>query len=848
MTDKYNYGKCHVFTSKTDDTDICIRAGKGENLILEDVTLSGTTSINVGSNTQVIYNNGTSLIGSQNFTYDQTDLFVAGGIKTGNIYGSTTTNTLGYNEIYRGTAPFSCVTTETANFDDLGTDVVMARSDNLVAWACPKPDDGGASVWSETSPSVFSEYTADLLTYSALTTGAGTKFIALNEDADLLVITNGDITNGIANTWTRSGDTWSLEPGSLVSISACRASGTRLFSYNYSSNFRTHTWNGSSWVLEQAILTPNLPQNFNLDYPIAIDNTRLAFSYGSNTYLYTYNGSWVLSQTIALGAISIDYYNNILTHLTTTTLRIYESGSLTATFTITNCTHCCTNGTYVFVITSTGVIRIYRKVGSVWTVSVNTYTLTGGGKMSASSDYLAVGAPTIGTYGTGYIFKIETYSNEPVLINTIDLVDSNSRISINSSSGITTGNDLYLTSLVSRSLATNTLGKIIPSGWMSKGIFVPAGWGSNIKGALASSNSSLANIAFIGDSITLGYDSSNFYTTSYVSLVRTALQSIYGNGGTGFLGVNASTFYGLYTAANTNCTKSGSWTETWDQGGCANYGFYTLSGGNTFTFTNVIGTSISVFYARSEYSGTFSISVNGGTAVVVNAYDANPANRASTPYTFTGLSAGPHTVVVTSIGVTLIYGVRGFNSTGITCDNFGVSAQTSGSFLRSSAVVYNNPIDASGGQDFPCNLFVYALAVNDCNNQSGAATSADAYLANVLTVIKRIREGSNFNRNGQTDILFFMPHIGKWQSTGPDYYAMMSRLEGLLISYNVAYINMSAIYNNSWKQAFDNNIWANHSPRNGSGLPGNDSVHPCNIGSQAYANAIISLLNNTVSY
>lgn len=431
MSSRRYDGYRHVFFNESGN-EVIIEPKQGQTLTING-NVTGSIA-DVGSNTQVIYNNNGTLSGSSNFSFENNKLFISDGVETGNIYGSTTTDASGYNEIYRGTAPFSCVTTQTANLDNLGNDVVFSREDYFALFACPKPNDGGVSLWEEDGVSNFVEYTANVLTYSGLTTGAGTKFCALNENGDLLVLTNGDEVDGQGTTWTRSGATWTRALSVLNNISACRISGTTMLSYTYTSNFRTHTWNGSSWTLQGTLMTNNLSASFSLDYPIAIDNTRLAFSYGSNTYLYTYSGSWALSQTIALGAISIDYYNNILTHLTTTTLRIYEFGSLTATFPITNCTYCCTNGTYVFVITSTGVIRIYHKVSGVWTVSVNTYTLTGGGKMSASGDYLAVGAPTIGTYGTGYIFKIETYTNGPFLVgNNIDLIDGSNRISITAS-------------------------------------------------------------------------------------------------------------------------------------------------------------------------------------------------------------------------------------------------------------------------------------------------------------------------------------------------------------------------------------------------------------------------------
>ena len=398
--------------------------------------------------------------------------------------------------------------------------------------------------------------------------------------------------------------------------------------------------------------------------------------------------------------------------------------------------------------------------------------------------------------------------------------------------------------IISRILGTNSSGIVIPNGSQSLGIYVPKGWGSNWKTALTNTGSTLASISFIGDSITQGYDSSNFTTKSYVSLVRTTLQSTYGNGGSGYQSSRWSEYDGSYTSTQTKVASTGTWSVSNPGSGPANYSRFSNNNGATMTFSYVQGTKITVYYALATNGGTFTVSIDGGTAVSTN---SNSGSAGIGTYTVSGLSNTTHSVVITctsasTLVYTLIFGVRGYHTSGVTCDNFGISARTSGGFLANPSVIYGNQIDWSGGSSFPCNLFVYALNVNDAHNLTNAATSAEVYMTNVLSVIKRIRDYSGYTGLGNVDILFFMPHIGQWQLTGPEYYSMCRNLESACISLNCAYINMAAIYKNSWNYANSQNLWSDG--HTGTGASGTDEVHPGDTGHQLYANALLSVIND----
>lgn len=895
----YHDGEEHIFYSDRSNT-IRIKAAEGQTLIIDGVGGSGGAGESI--NTQVIYNSEEVLTGNSNFTYDGDYLTVSDtGIKTKALFGITSGN---FNEIDRGNPPQSVVSTQTSVMRSLGTDVSMSRNANYSAFACPfyifGGSFGGVSMWNESAPGsvTFDQYISGILTYANFTLEATVKFCSVNEDASLMILTDGgnhSTNQSTQTTWERSGALWT-SVSDVPKVSACKISGTRMLSYDYNSNFSVYNYSTGVWSLMNNLMINGLGTNFNLDYPMAIDVNRLAFYYSGNIYLYSFAGTWILSQTIATSCVSLDYYNDVLVNIGSS-LNIYEAGVLTYSDTVSGALSVCYNGTYVFVGTSTSIF-IYSKVIGIWTKSTNSTSVTGLKKMACNANFLTVGCPTIGAYGTGYIYQIIPFVSGNVIINTLNLVNSSQKIeaiapegiilnsasgniniigrdsvdvssnsgninisgsdgiilsssnylSLNPLLGTSTDYPLYLNTLTNRSLSTNYAGLVRSNGWISKGIFVPPGWGTNLKNALLGSDTTLANIAFIGESITQGYDASNFGTTSYVSRVRIGLQNSFEDGGSGYVSVRNSIYDGSYTSTQTNCSKSLNWTAIQNSGGPANFLLSSAVNGSTITFTNVIGTRIRLFYGRDLNGGNFTVSIDGGTAVTVN----SNGTAFVAVYTVTGLSFVPHTVVITcqsAPSLTLIYGVRGFHTQGVTCDNFGIAEQTSGSLLLSTgAVQYGNVADWSGGINFQAKLVVYAIGLHDAKGLSGGATTADNYLTNFLTWAKRVREGQIYNQSGgRVDLMFFSPHIGQWQNpASPEYYLMMNRIESILMTYNIAYINMSTIYNNSYKDALSASLWSNG--HTGTGAAGSDAVHPGNVGSQIYADAILSVINTTKDY
>ncbi len=429
MSSKYYDGTNHIFYSET-GPDVTIKAKSGQTL-----TFEGSLSASVGSPTDIIYNDAGTLTGSPNFTYDGTDVFLAGNLETSHLVGAEYSDQLGHNEIYRGIDPQTVVSPDTVYSRNLGNDVCMSKGSNTVVYACPypTPGSGGAiSVWSE-SGGTFSYYDDSLLNSNISNTNV--KFCAINEDGDLTACVSGDLGFGNMTTFTLDGlGMWNYA-GDLGSVSAMRISNDRVFLYDYLSNFKTYIRFAGTWAPESSIQLNDLPVDRNLDYPIAIDNTTLAFSYGSITKVFKYTSSWALSATLSYASIDMDYCANVCVLLQTSAIRIFENEVLIRTISVANGVHITTNGTYIFVVTSSSVIKIYSKIDGIWSKSVNDYQALGNGKMSANADYLSMGVPTLGTYGTAFIWKIEPYADAPFLIgNDIDLI-TNEDINISSENG-----------------------------------------------------------------------------------------------------------------------------------------------------------------------------------------------------------------------------------------------------------------------------------------------------------------------------------------------------------------------------------------------------------------------------
>jgi hypothetical protein len=656
---KFYNGTHHIFYSDDVDTNVYLKAADGQTLVIEGVTNAFT-----GTDTQIAYNKEDAMVGNANLTFDETYLSALGGIKTTTMNGVVQTDDLDYNEIYRGTNPQDIVSTQTTHARALGTDVTMAKNVNYVAYACPyyvaSASKGCMSIWNESSPSTFSEYTSSILTFSNFTLDATVKFCSVNENADLAVLTDGSEI-GVLTTFTRSGATWSVI-GNTNNFSAGKLSGTRLFYYDYNSNFSTRTYSGGIWTYEQSILPLGFGLFYGLDYPIAIDNTRLAFCVGNFTYLYSLSGTWILSATItSFTSISMDYYNNLLVLMSATTMRIYESGILTATFTVSGAKRVCTNGTYVFANDTTGNIFIYSKVVGVWTKSVNSYLLTGSNKMSANANFLSVGLPTVGTYGSAKIFEIVTYVNTGSIVNVINLLDTGNKVSVIASGGLEINDD------------TNILAKLT-----------------------------------VQDEITVGSGTVGFPAINFAGSTSSGMYS----SGLNTVDFATNGISRLKIASNGLLTTAGS--HTLDSSGSVlrNYGTTestsTITGATIFTgglgvaktiFCNNISTPLSAFkycfryktttqYINAGITGTVEYDILGSNSIVGLSYSAG---------VFT-TSIGGKFLITTSVymasgGYMSVYGRVGINGTAGVWHGIAGSQSISNSGISSSCILSLGPND-----------------------------------------------------------------------------------------------------------------------------------------------------------
>jgi lysophospholipase L1-like esterase len=372
---------------------------------------------------------------------------------------------------------------------------------------------------------------------------------------------------------------------------------------------------------------------------------------------------------------------------------------------------------------------------------------------------------------------------------------------------------------------TGTIGNLTVNGQLIKdnvttsGVYFPTNWGVNWKSKLSNTATSNATIAILGDSITYGFDASDLTTrtsgNSYSGVLRNSLQSLYGDGGSGYISVNMGLGFGTigsYTSANTGVSTTGTWT-TQSGDGPASANIYTNTLNSTATFAYVRGSTIVVYFSYAPNVGTFTVTIDGTNMGTVTATSGSFSIGTSS-YT---VSAGTHTVLITSTssgasGYVSLFGVRGTNPTGVIVDNYGYSGQTSGGVLtgNNGSFGYGGVVPYSGGNSMRCDLFIYALGVNDARALSGYATTADIYGSNVSTTFEYIRNNPAFTSTGSTDIMIMMPHIGTSQSTGPNYYLLMERAMSMASSYGGAFVSMGTIYKNSYNNFYTMNGFVLH--------------------------------------
>ena len=456
MSTSTYFADTHVFTSRSDNSIIRIIPGAGETLFIE-----GVTSGAAGDDQEVQFNDNGILAGDPTFVFDGTGLSVPA------IYGTQDSDLEGYNEIYRGPGPQIVTSGYTLQLRYLGQDIGMARNVNYIAYAAPNyiPGNsyGGVSVFKETA-GIFAE--TDYLSIMNFTLDADTTYCAINENADMICFPSKD-DYCFMSTYSRSGVTWtgvdSFNEAYGVKLHSSGVGVARMLCYDLHSTFVIRNWTGGhNWNVIQTLYTSGAASGYN-DWPMAFNPYAAIISYSNNIRIYIKATTYDLTYNFNVTNLTdMDNYGTIFCFIANGVLWIYESFVYITNITLANSTNCCTNGTYIFVSTSTNIIYIFSKILGVWTASYNTTTYTGSKRMACNATYLTVGAPLVGSNGQAAIYTIVPYTQTSLHLTTIDMLNPSNQIEIISPAGIfissgslTVTGDITLTNLTSSGTVTS---------------------------------------------------------------------------------------------------------------------------------------------------------------------------------------------------------------------------------------------------------------------------------------------------------------------------------------------------------------------------------------------------------
>ncbi|MGI5408740.1 SGNH/GDSL hydrolase family protein [Streptomyces chartreusis] len=374
-------------------------------------------------------------------------------------------------------------------------------------------------------------------------------------------------------------------------------------------------------------------------------------------------------------------------------------------------------------------------------------------------------------------------------------------------------------------------------------VYVPPGWGKRWFAARDAAGSSLARIVTVGGSATAGFYASNPRTKSWPGLIASALQAVYGDGGSGFqssalspaiLSGSDATALAAWQTAGAVVGQTGSWTQGGSFFGPGGHYQYSDVTGATLTF-KARGTTVRIYTVTG--SGTrpaMLYSIDGAADVSV----AQPSGTAAIQVTtITGLSNAEHTVVLkvgtASSGQYLsVCGVSGEKASGVLVHNLAVAGATSARYGTSHLSTGLNAT-YNGGVDFPADLCIWSAAPNDAS----ANNTADVWSGNVARWIRAIRDNSP--ATGDVDIMFALPHFGRHESTNFKYQDYVRAARGLCDVYGAAFVNWWGLGLNSWENWNAKGYWGTNA---GTGAAGTDTVHLSDAGFQYMADTILPLL------
>jgi lysophospholipase L1-like esterase len=369
---------------------------------------------------------------------------------------------------------------------------------------------------------------------------------------------------------------------------------------------------------------------------------------------------------------------------------------------------------------------------------------------------------------------------------------------------------------------------------------VPAGWGDRWRAARDAAAVGLVRVVVLGDSIAAGTLAGERHTM-FPGRIRTALQAAHGDGGSGWASKTTwalGAFGGPGDPAGEHMTDDGGWTNVFPSGpGGIHQRPTSTAAGATATYHAVRGETIDIVTRRGPGLGTIRVQVDGDTPTDHPQANATADTRRETVRS--GLAAGPHEVVITSLpgGDSRFGGLYAYNDTGIVVDNISC---TGTAWQRAASTI---PLNATSngltttvlqetftGMATPVDLLIVALGVNDLQGVDPVRETMWDQFGGLYALSRSIGPTAG----EPPEIVVVGQHFGKLDTEvigndGPRVYAMLRQLAD---SLSAPFVDVWGLGRHSW------DYWSSL----GHWLFGSDSVHLDASGGEAMAAPIIDLL------
>ena len=251
---------------------------------------------------------------------------------------------------------------------------------------------------------------------------------------------------------------------------------------------------------------------------------------------------------------------------------------------------------------------------------------------------------------------------------------------------------------------------------------------SKYKNALKNTSTQKVKIYCIGESNTRGEYSSDEVNKSSVGIVKSSLQTKYGNAGEGFINI--------YEGALPTGTK-GRWTlgTGWSVSGASNVvnsnvggfgGCFGTSNKNTTSATlTFTGTDLDLLYAKLPGGGTATVRIDGKEVGTISCLDK--AASFSHKVSYSGLSNTTHTLVITPNRRSSIFiegAIASSNTTGIEVDKIAISSKR--------ASYFNADLQKKCWDTLPTtDLVLLSFGINDASNH----VPVEDYKANMIGLV-----------------------------------------------------------------------------------------------------------------